>query len=283
MMNYYHVDVFAEKPLAGNGLTVIFPEKPISTQTMQDIAAEFKQYESAFIFPPEQGVYPVRIFTVQEELEFAGHPLIGSAALLHELNHADEEQALISLSVAGRTLKLESRREKSFYSVQMNQGRTQTICTSIDVGLEELASWFSLKRQQIDESLPLSVMSNGLSYLYVPVRKALEKIHICVPDLEKRIEKFGARFVYFFDPETLECRTWDNTGIYEDVATGSAAGPFLGYLVQNGCREKNTNITLSQGRFLNRPSKISGSVNDAGEVRISGSVALFAKGVVCLD
>ena len=84
-MQYFHVDVFAEKPLQGNGLTVVFPPLDmVKTAGLLALAQEFKQFESIFLYRKKLGLARARIFTVEEELACAGHPLLGAAAVLHE-------------------------------------------------------------------------------------------------------------------------------------------------------------------------------------------------------
>lgn len=69
MMKYFHVDVFAEQAMNGNGLTVVFPQRELPSETLLKIAQEFKQFETIFIYPPnEDGSFPVRIFTIEEGL-----------------------------------------------------------------------------------------------------------------------------------------------------------------------------------------------------------------------
>jgi len=97
------------------------------------------------------------------------------------------------------------------------------------------------------------------------------------------LSKLEAKFVYVFDPKTLECRTWDNRGMVEDIATGSAAGPLCAYLVKNGYKKVNEIINIHQGKFVNRPSIIQGWVSQAStsqDVFIRGNVAFFASGEI---
>jgi trans-2,3-dihydro-3-hydroxyanthranilate isomerase len=83
-MKYLHADVFSNKSLKGNGLTIIYTENN-NTDDLQKIAFEFKQFETVFIYEKFNDFYPIRIFTVEEELDFAGHPILGaSAAVLKE-------------------------------------------------------------------------------------------------------------------------------------------------------------------------------------------------------
>ena len=74
-MIYYHVDVFSEKPLFGNGLTVVLMEVEYEDDVLLKIAQELKQFETVFVYPKKSDYYPIRVFTVQEELPFAGHPI----------------------------------------------------------------------------------------------------------------------------------------------------------------------------------------------------------------
>jgi predicted PhzF superfamily epimerase YddE/YHI9 len=120
-------------------------------------------------------------------------------------------------------------------------------------------------------------VSTGLPYLLVPLASGLERAHVASADLESYLSRFGAKFAYLFDTSTLECRTWDNSGRVEDVATGSAAGPLCAWLVKMGLRKSDETITLSQGRFTGRPSTITGRVCASG-IYVSGDVAIFAEG-----
>ncbi|MGH8353937.1 MAG: PhzF family phenazine biosynthesis protein, partial [Pseudomonas sp.] len=81
-MHYWQLDVFAERPLAGNGLAVFPDARGLSPAAMQALTQELRQFESLFLLPgggPSE--YAARIFTVEEELPFAGHPILGAAAL----------------------------------------------------------------------------------------------------------------------------------------------------------------------------------------------------------
>lgn len=75
-------------------------------------------------------------------------------------------------------------------------------------------------------------------------------------DLEGLLADSGAKFVYVLDPERPEGRSWDNVGRVEDVATGSAAGPAVGYLLHHGVRPAGEPVLVHQGRFSGRPSTI---------------------------
>ena len=277
-MKYFQVDVFASAPLSGNGLAVLLPEKPLKSGDMLGIAREFYQFESVFIFPRnKEGAFPARIFTVTEELPFAGHPALGAAAVLHRVIFSEKERADISLALSGRLVKIESLFTGGPYRETMNQGEAAFLGRADGRYVKAAAEAIGLEEKDLDAKLPLEVVSTGLPYLLVPVRDGIGRARIAGDRFEEFLAAFGARFVYVFDPDTLECRTWDNTGRTEDVATGSAAGPLCAYLVRHGLKKEGEIIPISQGRFAGRPSRIEGWVQD-GKAFVRGGVAFFAAG-----
>lgn len=287
-MRYFHVDVFSDHPLGGNGLAVCFPDRaphngvaPHSSETLQAIAREFNQFETAFVYPEAGGAWPVRIFTVDEELPFAGHPLLGSAAVIHRAFYPSEPDVSLSLRLGERRLDIVSSRRTSdghvVYTETMNQGQPSFIGRVGPEHFPEIAAAFGLAPCDLDSRYPLDVVSTGLPYLLVPLASGLDRAHVERADLESYLSRFGAKFAYLFDTGTLECRTWDNAGRVEDVATGSAAGPLCAWLVNMGLRKPGEKIILSQGRFVGRPSSITGRVGASG-VYVTGDVAIFAEG-----
>ena len=76
------------------------------------------------------------------------------------------------------------------------------------------------------------------------------------PDFEALLATVGAKFAYVLDVAAREGRTWDNAGLMEDIATGSAAGPVGAYLRHHRAATASETVTLKQGRFVGRPSKI---------------------------
>jgi len=278
-MNYFHVDVFTSMPLTGNGLTVVFPDRALDCAAMLSITQEFKQFETIFIYPEIEGRHPFRVFTVEEELEFAGHPAIGAAAVIHSLTGKAEGIQEIILQGKNRTIRLESEKNGTTYRVIMDQGLPDFISTLPPGEYPEILSALNITSDDIHPAYPAEVVSTGLPYLLLPLRHSLEKAAIIQKGFESMLMKWGAKFVYLFDPESLECRTWDNAGLVEDVATGSAAGPLCAYLVRNGFRSAGEKIRIRQGRLTGRPAVISAwQTADSGEIRIEGEVAFFGRG-----
>lgn len=280
-MKYFHVDVFSSKPLAGNGLTVVFPEKEIDAKTMLKIAQEFNQFETIFIFPAREGKYPVRIFTVKEELEFAGHPIIGAGAVIHNIYYSSKKDADITLLAGSRAIDIKSEKVNDNFRVVMNQGQADFLLSLNIDQCKHVFTGLNLSIENLYPGYSVEIVSTGLPYLLLPLKESIDKIKISRSDFENILESLGAKFMYAFDPDNLECRTWDNLGVTEDVATGSAAGPLCAYLVKNKYKQKNEKIFLKQGRFVNRDSEIIGYISgNNSEVIIEGDVSLFSKGEI---
>ena len=284
-MNYYHVDVFSEKSLSGNGLTVIFCQEEIScmqaTSWMQTMAREFKQFETIFLQEIGEKRFRARIFTVEEELDFAGHPVIGATAAIHDSLFPDESSLEVIFELPGKNLQAESQKKNGHFRVMMNQGIPEFRGVVEGEIKETLLKNLNLTSVDLYKDLQMEVVSTGLPYLIVPVSLGIERAQICVDDLEEKLAEIGAKFVYILDVEAKEGRTWDNLGAVEDVATGSAAGPAGAWLFAKGLCPDMQEITINQGRFVGRPSKIQVQKdNMTGEIKVSGDVTILVKGQI---
>ena len=280
-LSYRLVDVFSKKPLSGNGLAVFVNCQGLNAEIMQKIAQEMRQYESIFLFPTEEAHrFKARIFTMEEELDFAGHPILGAACVLHELVKGPEQSWTFELqekNVSVTTLKKETS-----YFAAMEQGEPSFGPPFERHGISHLLKAFNLSEKDLLETLPLQVVSTGLPYLIVPVRCGLEKVKIVTSELGRMLAEIGAKFAYILQVSQLEGRTWDNEGRVEDVATGSAAGPVGAYLVRHGVKQANQEIILHQGRFVGRPSeifiKVAAESARIHSVNVSGGVCMVARG-----
>ena len=284
MSRYYHVDVFTSRPAEGNGLAVVFPDKPRSSHELLKITREFNQFESIFLTRQEES-HGARIFTRQEELPFAGHPLLGAAAVIHRRQNPGAEEQQVALTLGERTVKLRSEclEPRRLYRVTLDQGPPVWGEIFPPDLRPALAQALGSKEADIMSSLPLRTVSTGLPYLLIPVTPAgLEKMAIVPGKLESLLRRAGAHFTYLFDPAARECRSWDNEGTEEDAATGSAAGPLIAYLHREGLVPAEEVATLHQGRFVHRPSTMEGWITPEGSVMIRGSVAFFAEGELAL-
>jgi PhzF family phenazine biosynthesis protein len=284
-LRYRQVDVFAKEPLNGNGLAVFIAETHPDAELMQALTRELRQFETIFLAGRSgSSAFSTRIFTMESELPFAGHPALGAAAVLHERAGGDEQRW--QLAMPGGVVELASRRDAEGYHVVMNQGRP-TFGTCVDANDER--RWldaFGLDVGHRDSRLPICVVSTGLPYLILPVTSlGLKQARILVHDLEARLATVGAAFAYLFDLDQCEGRTWDNEGLTEDIATGSAAGPVGALLVRCGLRNAGAPFVLNQGQFVDRPSCMTVEVesepeNPVANVILSGPVRMVGRGSI---
>ena len=310
-MNTYRfiqLDVFTQEPFTGNALAV-FPEaEGITDEAMMKIAREMNLSETVFVLPPrdENTLRRLRIFTPAREIPFAGHPIVGTwNGLAREgvvpLPEGGNGWTRIQHEVGIGVLPVEIEFADGKPSqVVMTQGQFQ-ILDEIDDGNEqaEIARALGLAREDLDETLPIQIISTGLSFLAVPVR-ALADLRRCKVNAGLLAELYlqaGGTGCLAFSRETLEigesrahARMFapaDN--IPEDPATGSACGALGGYLVHHGVAgvepvDGRHKFVIEQGDFIHRPSRIDLDVKgDAGaveEVRVGGTSVVVAKGEV---
>ena len=300
------VDVFAREPLSGNGLSVFLLDAELPASMMQRITQEMRQFETIFLRPlsaihglrgtraPSHRTgaparrrlgamaFDARIFTMEEELSFAGHPVIGAAAVMHAQFLAAEAVADLEFLIANRRIAVTSRRDGETYLAEMDQGEALVDEPVPQAKIAPLLEALNLRMEDLAAGLPLQVISTGLPYLIVPVGANLERARIVISDFEALLATIGAKFVYVLDVERREGRTWDNDGRVEDIATGSAAGPAAAYLVAHGLALHDEVITLAQGRFLGRPSELHAIVRSSAGVVVRGQVCFVGDGALRL-
>src|SRR5262245_4264133 len=251
---------------------------------MAQITGELRQFESIFLKPTgRQDHWQARIFDLFEELDFAGHPVIGAAAVLHHRHSGDAVHGRWTMELASGALTVETeRRGPAAFHAVLPEMPAPFLGQSSDVSRAQVASWFSLLIGDLDTRLPLEVISTGLRYLIVPVRNgALARARISHRELDVALAEVGAEYAYLVDVEAREGRHWNNDGVVEDAATGSAAGCVAAYLHRHGLIRDDHATELGQGRFINRPSTITISARSVdGEVlvQVGGEVVLVGSG-----
>jgi trans-2,3-dihydro-3-hydroxyanthranilate isomerase len=308
---FVQFDVFTDQAFCGNPLAV-FPEaQGISDERMMQIAREMNLSETVFVLPAdkENVLRHLRIFTPRREIPFAGHPIVGTwTALALEGVPAPPEGGSgwqrifheVGIGVLPVDIEFKDGRP---VQVEMTQGKFQ-ILDEIDDGHEqaELARALGLAREDLDESLPIQVITTGLPCLAVPVRSLadLRNCHINSNLLAEIYTRHGGTGCHAFTRETLEIGASraharffapaDN--IPEDPATGSACGALGGYLVHHGGlnlepEDGRYKFVIEQGDFIHRPSRINltvkGAAGNVEEVKVGGQAVLVARGEVVFD
>jgi trans-2,3-dihydro-3-hydroxyanthranilate isomerase len=281
-IGYSHVDVFSQLPFGGNSLPVFPDARGLSSEQMLRITQEMRHFEAIFLEPTDQpGTVRARIFDLFDELPFAGHPIIGAAAVLHERSGLRGAQSW-QFQLPGKTVEITTDVTAGGFSGVLDQGVPEFL-GSVDDGAR-VAAAFNLAAEDLAPDLPLEVVSTGLRYLIVPVRPgALARARIS-HDITELVQSAGAQFAVLFDGAAVEVRHWNNDGIIEDVATGSAAGTIGAYRLRHGLVRGGDTFTLHQGQYTGRPSTLrvqpEGTANHVETVKVGGDVAFVGHGII---
>jgi trans-2,3-dihydro-3-hydroxyanthranilate isomerase len=284
-MDFQHVDVFADAPFTGNSVTVFLGSGTLATGRMLAITREFRHFESIFLRPAaDEARWQARVFDLIEELDFAGHPVLGAAAVLHDhLGGGATRQWAIELPA--KTVTVQTTRAGAVFRATLDQGRPEYGQTLTGAAAAPILDGIGLCAADLAPGLDPAVVSTGLRYLVIPVSApALARAAITATDFAERLAAVGAQFAYLLDPDGLEGRHWTNDGRTEDIATGSAAGTVGAYLARAGRARLNQPFVLHQGRFTGRPSQIQveprGSAGEIARILVGGQVALVARGTL---
>jgi len=288
-------DVFTSRQLEGNSLAVFSDGRGLTDVEMQSLAKEMNLSETTFILPRdaaterEKGVR-VRIFTVQEELPFAGHPTLGTAFALRGLSGA--KQVVLELNVGRVPVNFEDRPGEPAFGEMTQIDPTFGIVHN----REDVAQATGLRLQDFDESLPIQTVSTGVPFTVTPV-KSLGIIGHLQVDLNRTSEylaRSGGKFFYFVTRETVErtARLHARMMFYngEDPATGSAAGCTAAWMVAHGVAKPDERVLIEQGVEMHRPSRIfvrasfdsKSSDNRIVNVRVGGNSVEIMRGEVFL-
>lgn len=279
---FHHVDVFSRRPYAGNSLSVFPDAATLSPAQMLAITQEMRHFESIFLeatSSPRR--FRARVFDLAAELDFAGHPLIGAASVMHFV-HEPGETADWEFQLNQKTVTVTTHRTQTGFSALLDQGAPIFLGELPHDRRAEFAAALNLTSSDLSESYPPQVVSTGLRYLVVPIESGLDHARIVVRNFEELLASVNAQFAYLVDLPLMEGRHWNNDGLLEDIATGSGAGTVAAYLVRHGVMEPNREWILKQGRFTGRPSEIrlqvDGTRADIRSVLVGGDVALVGEG-----
>ncbi|MFM9935022.1 MAG: PhzF family phenazine biosynthesis protein [Novosphingobium sp.] len=281
-LDYIHVDVFAAAPLCGNSLPVFHDAPDLDPPTLLAITQELRHFEAIFLQPTgEANIVRARIFDLFEELPFAGHPLIGAAAVLqHRAASATSGDWIFVLP--DRQVRVQVTYGDGGYFGLLDQGAPRFIGT---VGARgEVAEAFGLEVEDLDDRFPIEIAGTGLDYMVIPLRPDRIGNARIGADITALMCRHGAQFAVLLDAAAREIRHWNNDGIVEDVATGSAAGVVGAYCHKHGVSRPGEPLLLSQGRFAGRPSRIEVTAENEGEtitrVLVGGRVAFVGRGTL---
>ena len=284
-------DVFSSRPLEGNSLAVFPDGRGLTDAEMQSIAKEMNLSETTFILPREAAVEQergirVRIFTVQEELPFAGHPTLGTAFALR--GHSGAQHIVLELNVGGVPVHFEDHAAEAAFGEMTQIDPTFGVLHD----REAVARATGLRIDDFDDSLPIETVSTGVPFTVTPLKSltVIQNLHIDSQRAAQYLEKTGGRFFYFVTRETVarDARLHARMLFYngEDPATGSAAGCSAAWMVAHGVAAVEERVLIEQGIEMRRPSRIfvrsSQRDNRIVNVRVGGHAVEIMRGELFL-
>jgi trans-2,3-dihydro-3-hydroxyanthranilate isomerase len=279
---FFIADVFTDRPFTGNQLGVLTDAQGLSTRAMQAIAREFNFAESTFILPPSSPSFAakVRIFTPKSEMPFAGHPTIGTAAVLAHLKR---------IKVPGTAVLEEG---VGPVPVEMTaQGARLVSERPVEVAAERpehdaVAAALSLPASAVEETW---FANGGVRFCFVRLK---DRAHVDQAVLDraawsKHMAKAWSPSLYFFTGEqNLYSRMFSPAhGIEEDPATGSAAVAIAGVFgARLPAHEGTFTWHIDQGVAMGRPSRLEAIAEKRDgkvvRIKVGGSTVIGAEGTI---
>jgi len=268
-------DVFTDTPLAGNQLAVFTDAREIPEERLQALARETNFSETVFVYPGSGEAHArIRIFTPGIEVEFAGHPTLGTAFVLA----APMQLEVIRLETGRGVIPVKLERE----GARIVFGRMeQPLPTVAPFDREaELLAALGLARSE----LPVELYDNGLQHVYVTFPSEAE-VAALAPDfssLHDLGEEVGINTIAGSGGRWKTRMFVPSGAVAEDPATGSAAGPLALHLARHGRIRFGDEIEITQGVEIGRPSKlyarVDGSADAVERVEVGGSAVVVARG-----
>ena len=284
------VDAFTDRALTGNALAVFLDGRGLSTVQMQALARETNLSETTFILPGDATVEKtrgvrVRIFTVQEELPFAGHPTLGTAFVLRGRTGADEIRLDLNVGTVP-VLFTEEPSQAAFGEMTQKNPEFGAIHN-----VNDIAPLTNLKAADFD-STPIQTVSTGMPFTMVALRslKTLQLLRLHLDRAAEYLARSGGKFLYFVCRETVDpkARLHARMIFYngDDPATGSAAGCCAAWMVAHGVAASDERVLIEQGLEVHRPSSIfvraKKQDNQVVNVRVGGNCVEVLRGEVTL-
>lgn len=284
-MKYYITDVFAIGKYSGNQLATFIVEKELDTETMQKIAQEVNYSETTFITSDKQKNkgYDVRIFTPKAEIDFAGHPTLGTAYIINEFIEP-KKRKLIKLNLKVGQIPVEIRSDM-YWMKQVQPEFSEPLEQT------EVAKMLNISHSDIDDEFPILGVTTGLPFTIIPLKNkaALVNCELNMNEYDKFIESTWAKGIMVFcrggytslqDMCVRVFVPW--LGIAEDPATGSAAGCLAAWLLKNDFYGTPfISISTGQGYEIDRPSDISieaSSEKNIFHIEVGGEIEMIASG-----
>jgi trans-2,3-dihydro-3-hydroxyanthranilate isomerase len=280
-----YVDVFAARPLEGNPLPVVHAADEVSDETMARFARRTRQSETVFLQQASVpgADYRNRIFTVESEIPFAGHPSLGAAAAICHRNGVSSAVLMQQTMKGLHELRVQLVGDSG--TVSMVQGECE-FGGEVEAGA--IVEALGISADALHAELPPQLLSTGLPMLVIPLSSAnalhaarFDRAALSEALADVDVDSVMSLNCYVVAEDSAHewsarCFTLD-VAHGEDPATGSAAGPFGAYLRD---RLGLTDVSISQGVDMGEPSRI--HVDTSESIVVSGDIHVVGTGTIAL-
>jgi len=301
---FVQLDVFTQTPLTGNPLAIFTDARGLDDGEMQALAREMNLSETTFILPRDPATEAkegkkVRIFTVTEELPFAGHPTLGTALHLYASRAASVSEKAGEITLDLKAGKIPVR----FTANSQNAGRDRVDGQvfgemrqrdpefGVTFSREEVARVLGIAADEMP--WPIQSVSTGLPFVIAGIRNPETLVNLNFPHAQAAefLKNTEAKFFYFLCPlrrekNRLEAKARMFFYGGEDPATGSAAGCAASWMVQHGIANSDEQVLIRQGVEIRRPSEMYVRATRDGQrvtnVRVGGYAVEVLRGTVRL-
>src|ERR1700757_4639206 len=238
---FIQLDVFTQTPLSGNPLAIFSDARGLNNGEMQALAREMNLSETTFVLPRDDATEAkegkkVRIFTIEQELPFAGHPTLGTALYLYASEFASNskksDQITLDLKVGKVPVRFtansESAGRERVDGQVFGEMRQRDPEFGTPLSRDEVARVIGIAVDEIPSQWPIQPVSTGLTFTIVPFRnqQTLSNLKFTYAQAAEFLKSSGANFFYFLCPERREGRLEAQARMFfyggEDPATGSA-------------------------------------------------------------
>ena len=284
---FLQIDVFAERPGAGNPLAVVFGGENLDDSQMQAIAAWTNLAETTFVLAPTtaEADYRVRIFTTRKEIAFAGHPSIGTARAVLETGFAAAREGRLRQECLAGVLpvRVEGEPDEPTLSVRVPRSRIVRYASEQDASLQ--AALRSVKRG----ALVPAVVEGGRRWWLAELAdeaavRSMRPDFAAIATLARETDSLGlcvfARCTN--QPYQLVVRAFPlGVGIDEDPASGAANAAIAAFLEESGAlSELGSRYRVSQGREIGHDAVLELSVDAEREVWVGGRTQPVIRGTL---
>ena len=279
---FYIVDVFTDKKYAGNQLAVFLDAGNLSSEEMQKIAREINFAESTFVtkLDKENNKAEIKIFTPSQEMQFAGHPIIGTSwVLINKIFDNSPENIKLNVPIGPIAI----HQSDDLIWLKAAQPKFWDVFSK-----EDFTLFSNLKNSDFENQFPIQEVTTGSAFVMVGLssKRALENLVLDKDKTDKWLKNncktaHQGLYFYYLEGSKLFSRMLciEHNQLVEDAATGSASTCLQAYLLKN--HKPELELINYQGDYINRPSQIHFKGKLTGndfDIQIGGKAQFIAKG-----